>query len=75
MDGAARQIPLDASEEGSEAGVQVSIVLDVLGIVKVSACRSETVEGLPEVVVGVLISPVLALKNVYGLIILSKDIN
>jgi hypothetical protein len=70
----ARLIPLDASEEGGKAGVQVKIVLDVLGIIKVSACSSETVEGLPEVVVGVLISPALAFEHVYGLIVLSNDI-
>jgi len=49
-------------------------VLDVLGIIKVSTCSSEAVEGLPEVVVGVLISPAFALEYVYGLIILSNDI-
>ena len=45
----------------------------VLRIIEVSASRCETVEGLSEVVIGVLISPTLALENLYGLIILSKQ--
>jgi len=50
-------------------------VLGILSIIKVSAGRCETVEGLPKVVVGVLISPALALETLYSLIILSNDIN
>lgn len=65
----------DAGEEGDKARVQVSIVLDVLGIIKVSTCSSEAVEGLPEVVVGVLISPAFALEHLYGLVVLSNDVN
>ena len=65
---------LDAGEEGDEARVQVSIVLDVLGIIKVSTGSSEAVKGLPKVVVGVLISPAFAFENVYGLVVLSNDI-
>ena len=71
----ARLIPLDAIEKGGEAGVQVSVVLDVLGIIEVSAGRSETVERLPEVVISVLISPGFALEDLHSFIILPNNIN
>ena len=49
-------------------------MLGVVGIVKVSAGCSKAVEGLAEVVVGVLIGPALALEDLYSFIILSNHV-
>jgi hypothetical protein len=67
-----RLMPLDALKECGESRVQVSIVLDVLGVIEVSAGCRKAMEDLPVVVVGILIGPALAFEDLYGFIILSK---